>query len=116
VEWVIQLLQLRHGHNHEQLRTPRTLAAMDAAVQLGLLESTDYEVLKSAWKTCSRVRNANLLLKGKASDLVPSDVHDRARVAWLLGFGQAGGTAFDDEYRRRTRRARGVMERLFFDS
>ncbi len=37
VEWTVQLLQLRYGHAVEGLRTTRTLAALAAAVEAGLV-------------------------------------------------------------------------------
>ena len=38
VEWVAQLLQLQHGHEVPALRTTRTLPALAAAVEAGLLD------------------------------------------------------------------------------
>ncbi len=68
------------------LRTPHTLAALDAAREAGLVAGPDAEVLTEGWRTVSRVRNAVTLARGKPSDQMPSDVRERAAVAAILGY------------------------------
>ncbi len=43
-----------------------------------------------------------------------SNANDRAGVACLLGYGIDGGEHMVDDYLRATRRARQVVERLFW--
>ncbi len=114
VEWVAQLLTLRHGHDVPGLRTTRTLPALAAAVDAGLLEEADATELASAWRIATRVRDAVMLVRGTSSDMVPTDARDLAAVGYVLGY-RAGesGTLLDD-YRRITRRARAVVERVFY--
>ena len=50
VEWVVQLLQLQHAHRIPELRTTRTMAALEAARRTGLLEPADADVLSDAWR------------------------------------------------------------------
>ncbi|MBT2209600.1 bifunctional [glutamine synthetase] adenylyltransferase/[glutamine synthetase]-adenylyl-L-tyrosine phosphorylase [Actinomadura sp. NEAU-AAG7] len=113
VEWVAQLLQLRHAHAVPALRTTRTLAALDAAVGAGLLEEEDASVLAEAWCLATRIRGSLMLVRGRASDLLPSEHHrERTAVASVLGYPGPGDLL--EDYRRRTRRARGVVERVFY--
>ncbi|MGH8971456.1 MAG: bifunctional [glutamine synthetase] adenylyltransferase/[glutamine synthetase]-adenylyl-L-tyrosine phosphorylase, partial [Actinomycetes bacterium] len=56
VEWTVQLLQLRHGARVAGLRTTRTLAALEAAREAGLVEREQAATLAEAWRTASRVR------------------------------------------------------------
>ena len=114
VEWTVQLLQLRHGAQSAALRTTRTLAALDGAVAEGLLEPADAATLADAWRLASRVRNGIMLVRGRASDTLPSDTRELAGVARVVGYapGQAG--ALVEDYRRATRRARAVVERVFY--
>ena len=114
VEWTVQLLQLRHGAGSAALRTTRTLAALDGAVDEGLLEPADAATLAEAWRLASRVRNGIMLVRGRASDTLPSDTRELAGVARVVGYapGQAG--ALVEDYRRATRRARAVVERVFY--
>jgi glutamate-ammonia-ligase adenylyltransferase len=114
VEWTIQLLQLQYAHRVPALRTTRTLAALDAAQEAGLLTADDVEVLSLAWRTATQVRGAVMLVRGKASDSIPTQARERARVARLVHPDSGDAEAFLDEYLRVTRRARAVVERVFF--
>ena len=114
VEWVAQLLTLRHGHDVPGLRTTRTLPALTAATEAGLLDRDDAESLASAWRIATRVRDAVMLVRGKAGDMVPTDARDLAAVSQVLGYRPGESGALLDDYRRVTRRARGVVERVFY--
>jgi glutamate-ammonia-ligase adenylyltransferase len=114
VEWVAQLLTLRHGHDVPGLRTTRTLPALTAAAEAGLLDRDDAESLASAWRIATRVRDAVMLVRGKAGDMVPTDARDLAAVSQVLGYRPGESGALLDDYRRVTRRARGVVERVFY--
>ncbi|MEK9663317.1 MAG: bifunctional [glutamine synthetase] adenylyltransferase/[glutamine synthetase]-adenylyl-L-tyrosine phosphorylase, partial [Candidatus Nanopelagicales bacterium] len=112
VEWVVQLLQMQHGDTESGLRTTSTLDALDAAEQAGLVEAEDAAILREAWLLATRVRNAHVLALGRASDLVPAQGRDLAAVAFLCGFDPPAELL--EEYWRATRRARTVVERLFY--
>ncbi len=114
VEWTVQLLQLQHAGVVRALRTTSTLGALAAAREAGLVGVEDAEVLDDAWRWCSRVRAALVLWSGRPTDVVPTDVDDLEGVARLLGMPAGSAGALDDEHRRRTRRARAVVERLLF--
>jgi glutamate-ammonia-ligase adenylyltransferase len=114
VEWVAQLLTLRHGHTVEGLRTTRTLPALRAAVDADLLAAEDADELASAWRIATRVRDAAMLVRGTATDLVPTDARDLAAVAHVLGYRPGESGALLEDYRRITRRARAVVERVFY--
>ncbi|MFB7943395.1 bifunctional [glutamine synthetase] adenylyltransferase/[glutamine synthetase]-adenylyl-L-tyrosine phosphorylase [Kitasatospora phosalacinea] len=116
VEWTVQLLQLRHGHEVPALRTTRTRAALAAATGAGLVDREDAEVLDAAWVLASRVRAAVMLVRGRAGDSFPGDARELAGVARYLGYGVGHSGELVDEYRRTTRRARRVVERLFYGS
>jgi glutamate-ammonia-ligase adenylyltransferase len=58
------------------------------------------------------VRNAIALTSGRPSDSVPTSGPVLAAVAHLLGYRQPADLL--EEYRRTTRRARGVVERVFY--
>lgn len=115
VEWVAQLLQMRHAADVHSLRTTATLAALDAALDAGLLSASDQEALVSAWLMATRVRNAIVLARGRPGDLVPSSPPDVTGVAHLMGYAPGQGGALLEDYRRVTRRARGVVERVFYE-
>ena len=115
IEWTVQLLQMRHAADVPGLRTPHTLAALDAAREAGLVAGPDAQVLTEGWRTVSRVRNAVTLARGKPSDQMPSDVRERAAVAAILGYPAGSTDAMVNDYLRATRLARGVVDRLFWE-
>lgn len=116
VEWVAQLLQLRHAGASEALRTPQTLATLRAAVAEGLLDEADEAVLGESWRFASRIRDAVMLIKGRPGDSVPAAARERRLIAQTLGYPPDGSEDFLDDYRRVTRRARQVVERVFYGS
>jgi glutamate-ammonia-ligase adenylyltransferase len=143
VEWTVQLLQLQHGYATGGLRTTRTLAALDAAVDAGLVAEDDAAALRAAWRFAARIRNAIMLVRGRPGDTLPAKHDELTAVARLLGYkpngvgtpgyvssslpgsasaGANGGTswtdtpaaALEEDWRRTGRRARKVMDRLFY--
>ncbi len=114
VEWVVQLIQMQHGFEVPALRTTGTLGALDAAEQAGLLTPADVSVLQDAWRLATRVRNAQMLARDRASDMVPTDSRERALVAHLVGYPLTEPGLLEEDYRRVTRRARKVVERTFY--
>ncbi|WP_153395273.1 bifunctional [glutamine synthetase] adenylyltransferase/[glutamine synthetase]-adenylyl-L-tyrosine phosphorylase [Ornithinicoccus halotolerans] len=114
VEWVVQLLQLEHGHEVAALRTTSTLVAMQAAVEAGLLSSDDAAALRRAWSLGSRLRDAGVLWRGRPVDSVPSDARDAEGISRIIGRGPGQGGELADEWRRTARRCRQVVERVFY--
>jgi glutamate-ammonia-ligase adenylyltransferase len=111
---VAQLLQLQHGHVVAGLRTTRTLPALAAAVEAGLLDPDDADHLVAAWRIATQVRDAVMLSRGKASDMIPTDARELSVVSRVMGYPPGESGALLDDYRRITRRARAVVERVFY--
>ncbi|MBA8825562.1 glutamate-ammonia-ligase adenylyltransferase [Saccharopolyspora lacisalsi] len=115
VEWTLQLLQLRHADEFPELRTTSTTEGLRAAARVGVLEETDVETLVEAWTLAMRARNAVMLVRGKPGDQLPKQVRELAAVASALGYSGVDTGEVLDTYLRVTRRARAVVERVFFD-
>ncbi|TIC85663.1 bifunctional [glutamine synthetase] adenylyltransferase/[glutamine synthetase]-adenylyl-L-tyrosine phosphorylase [Nocardioides sp. GY 10127] len=113
VEWTVQLLQMRHGHEVPGLRRSRTLPALRAAAEAGLVSANDAEVLAETWRWVSRVRNAVTLVRGTPSDQIPREAQERSGVAALLGLSASEDLV--EEHLRRTRTARAVVDRVFWE-
>ncbi|MFD0889081.1 hypothetical protein ACFQ08_31495, partial [Streptosporangium algeriense] len=62
----------------------------------------------------SRVRDAIMLVRGRAADSIPADVRERALISRTLGYPPDDSGDLVEDYRRITRRARLVMERVFY--
>ncbi|WP_217552643.1 bifunctional [glutamine synthetase] adenylyltransferase/[glutamine synthetase]-adenylyl-L-tyrosine phosphorylase [Streptomyces sp. GbtcB6] len=114
VEWTVQLLQLRHGWAEPGLRTTRTREALAAAQAAGLLGTEEAAILDEAWVLATRVRNAVMLVRGRAGDTFPSESRELAAVGRYLGYGDGHAGDMLDAYRRTARRARAVVEELFY--
>ncbi|MEQ6903694.1 bifunctional [glutamine synthetase] adenylyltransferase/[glutamine synthetase]-adenylyl-L-tyrosine phosphorylase [Nocardioides sp. YIM 152588] len=115
IEWTVQLLQLRHGARHEGLRTAQTLAALTAAAEAGLLAEEDADTLTASWRMVSRIRNAVLLARGKAGDQLPRGLVERRAVAGIMGYRLDETDALVNDYLRTTRRAKAVVDRVFWE-
>ncbi len=115
IEWTVQLLQLSHGDAVPELQTTRTLEALAAARDAGLLDAGQVELLESAWRFATRARNAIILVRDKPGDQLPALGAELVAVARVLGYepGSDPGQLVDD-YRRAGRRARRVVEDVFY--
>jgi glutamate-ammonia-ligase adenylyltransferase len=114
IEWTVQLLQLRYAGRVPGLRSPRTLTALEAARDAELITATDHDVLARAWRTVSRLRNAITLVTGRTGDQVPRDARERAAVSAILGYPPGRSDEMVNDYLRTTRRARGVVDQVFW--
>ena len=125
VEWTVQLLQLRNAGAVPELRTTRTLAALGTAVDAGLVAAADAAALSAAWQLAARIRDAIMLIRGRPGDTLPAKHDELTAVARLLGYkpaavsdgsawGDTPAQALEQDYRRTARRARTVMDRLFY--
>ena len=113
IEWTVQLLQLQHGHAHPELQTTSTLAALDAARSLGLVDAADADALLEAWRHTSSVRDAVMLVRGRAADALPTDPRDLAAINTLLGI-DGPASELIEITRRHARRAATVVARYFW--
>jgi len=106
VEWTAQLLQLQHG-----LHAPGTMAALDRLEGHGVLAPDDAAVLREAYRFCERTRNRWFLVHGGPGDALPQQAERLSILARSL---DTTGSDLRNEYRRVTRKARAVVERLFY--
>jgi glutamate-ammonia-ligase adenylyltransferase len=114
VEFTVQLLQLEHGAAHPELRTPSTKEGLRRLGDTGLLDDGDVTVLAEAYDLCERVRNYRYLFTGTPHDTLPADDAEARRIGRMLGFTETPAGRLRDDYRRATRRARAVVERVFY--
>jgi glutamate-ammonia-ligase adenylyltransferase len=114
VEWTVQLLQLRHAGEVPELRGPGTLPAIRAAARAGLIDEQDATALTDGWLAATRARNAIMLVTGKPGDEIPAHGRVLVGIARACGYpAHVDPGRFVDDYRRATRRARRVVDRLF---
>jgi [glutamine synthetase] adenylyltransferase / [glutamine synthetase]-adenylyl-L-tyrosine phosphorylase len=115
VEWTVQLLQLQHAGDIPEMRTTATLEGLREAAEADLITHDDAEELAAGWMMATRARNAIMLVRGKPGDQLPRSGRELAAVATAMGYPPDGDPGvFLDDYRRATRRARAVVERVFY--
>jgi [glutamine synthetase] adenylyltransferase / [glutamine synthetase]-adenylyl-L-tyrosine phosphorylase len=106
IEFTAQMLQLRSG-----VRATGTTAALRALEAADVLAPEDADVLAEAYRFCERVRNRWFLVNSGPSDSLPTQPEP---LSWLARSLDTTPGALRDEYRRVTRRARRVVERVFY--
>ncbi|MEW2139269.1 bifunctional [glutamine synthetase] adenylyltransferase/[glutamine synthetase]-adenylyl-L-tyrosine phosphorylase [Streptomyces sp. NPDC005409] len=114
VEWTVQLMQMQHAWSEPGLRTTRTRRALAAAHAAGLIPTEEAQILDEAWVLATRVRNAVMLVRGRAGDTFPPEARELAAVGRYLGYAEGTVGEMLDDYRRITRRARAVVEERFY--
>ena len=106
VEFTAQLLQLIHG-----VRGTGTLEALTGLVGHGALSSADAEVLAESYRFCELARNRLFLIQSAPRNSLPNQPEQLLWLARSLG---TDATELREHYRRVTRRARRVVERVFY--
>jgi [glutamine synthetase] adenylyltransferase / [glutamine synthetase]-adenylyl-L-tyrosine phosphorylase len=106
VEWTVQLLQLQH-----RMPATGTIAALDALAAAGALAADDAAILRDAYRFLEGIRNRLFLVRTVPGNSLPTDANQLVWLARSLG---STPTELRDSYKRVTRRARVVMERLFY--
>ncbi len=114
VEWTVQMLQMEHAGRVPEMRTTKTLEALQVAVEHDLLEPADALGLAEAWRFASRARNATVQVRGKPSDQLPRDARERAAVAAILQYPPGHVDEMVNDYLRAARRARAIVDRIFW--
>jgi [glutamine synthetase] adenylyltransferase / [glutamine synthetase]-adenylyl-L-tyrosine phosphorylase len=106
VEFTAQMLQLQYG-----VRATGTVAALRALASTGVLHDDDADVLTDSYRFCEKVRNRWYLVNSGPSDSLPVQPEP---LLWLARSVQTTPGELREEYRRVTRRARRVVERVFY--
>jgi [glutamine synthetase] adenylyltransferase / [glutamine synthetase]-adenylyl-L-tyrosine phosphorylase len=113
IEWTVQLMQLRHAHEVPALHNTSTLQSLDAIAEAELVPAEEVDLLREAWLTATRARNALVLVRGKPTDQLPGPGRQLNAVAVAAGWPDDDGSAFLDNYLRVTRRAKAVVRKVF---
>jgi glutamate-ammonia-ligase adenylyltransferase len=113
-EWLVQLIQMRHAHETQELQTTSTLGALRAAVDAGYLREKDCRKLIASWQLASALRSAEKLWSGKSTDMLPQRREDLEGIARILGYRPGKTTDLEERWFTVSRRARRVFEREFY--
>lgn len=114
VEWTVQLLTMQNVQVSENLRNTSTLSVLREMAAAELISEADTEVLRDAWMTATAARNGIVLVKGKRKDQLPTFGKPLARVAAASNWDPEDSQGFLDDYLKKTRRARRVVDKIFW--
>ena len=114
VEWVVQLLQLRHAHAVPELRTTRTLAGLAAAAGAGLVRGGRRGRAGRRLAAGGPGQGRGGPGPGPPVRYAAHPPSRSGRGGLGLGYPPEAYRDLEQDYRRAARRARAVMERLFY--
>jgi len=91
VEYMVQYLQLMHGHDFPALRTPNTLEAIEQLCNASVLSLSDRDALHEDYLFLRQLIDGLRIVRGNAKDLVlpPSGSEEMIFLARRLGIGSA---------------------------
>jgi len=110
VEFLVQALQLRHGHAQPAVRTPQTLAALNRLTALGLVEEADCFALRQHYLFLRRIESVLRRAENANVSRLPGDEREQMLLARHLGFADVAD--FLGAYRLATRTVRSIYNRL----
>jgi [glutamine synthetase] adenylyltransferase / [glutamine synthetase]-adenylyl-L-tyrosine phosphorylase len=98
VEYLVQNLQMRHGHIDPAIRTPNTREAMDALAAAGILRPGDRDRLRDAQAVLRRLIEALRVARGHATDVTmpPRGSEELGSLARRMSASPDGGTLWED--------------------
>lgn len=111
IEFVAQMLQLRHGHADPSVRCAGTLDALLALHEAGYLNGADYESFAANYRFLRRLESRIRLMNTIARDDLPDDPIDLQRLA--RGLDLSDGAAVVELCERTRRQNRQRFETMF---
>jgi len=115
IEWTAQIIQLQHAGHDPALRTTSTIDALNAALAAGYIDEGQHAKLCDSWLAASRLRNAIMVVRGRPSDVIPSDSTDLDVIAKASGMGQGASEHLVEDHLRHCRRASRVVDAVFWN-
>ncbi len=111
IEFLVQVLQLRHAHDHPSLRVTGTLEALSELAAARLLRQDEYEYFIESYRFLRTVQVRLRLMSTTARDDLPEDPRELAKLAGLLRYDSPQALLADCQ--RYTAENRRRCQRLF---
>ena len=115
VQFAVEVSLMRFGGAQPELRTNRTLDAIERLAEHHLVEQSVARDLGEAFVFLSDVKNALEVDRRLHAEAVPASPQEQTALARRLGYEEYPRQGFIDDYLRVTRRARRAMERVFHE-
>ncbi len=111
IEFLTQMLQLKHGPADPELRVPNTLLALEKLHERGHLERRDFERFTSHYRLLRAIEGRLQLASATARDKLPEDATELSKLAHLLRYTE--GDALMSNFQNATRETRRRFDELF---
>jgi glutamate-ammonia-ligase adenylyltransferase len=106
VEFIVGMLQLKHGDELPELRVPGTLDGLGAMEVIGRMDFGDAAFLAQSYRFQRSIEARIRLMDAAGRHEFPDDPRERAKLAYLLGYADADKLAREVEDTRRETRER----------
>jgi len=106
IEFLVQLLQLKHGGDLPALREPNTLAALAALRAAGILNQEEYDYLSTSYQVLRTIQGRLRLMNMTALNDLPKEPAELAKLAAMLGYPDAATLLTDCRRLQTENRAR----------
>ncbi len=119
IEYLVQYLQLIHGHRLRSLRTPNTLKALKTLQQRKILQQKEEKVLHDDYLFFRHLIDALRIVRGHAQDLIlPKPGSDSLiflarRLGFITKNWNDGAVALEKETQRRMKRIHKIFRQHF---
>jgi glutamate-ammonia-ligase adenylyltransferase len=116
IEFLVQMLQLKHGQADPSVRHPNTRIAMEKLRAAGYLDGYTHSFLVENYEFLRRVESRLRIVHNVSRDTLPDARDDLEKLARRLGYhssnGRSASDAFLDECERITRQTRQTFIRV----
>ena len=111
IEFLVQMLQLKHGRHVPEVRVPNTAAALLMLCEYGYLADADCELFSESYRFLRTLEGRLRLLDFTSGDRLPKDPTDMASLSHLMRWPSRGALLVDFE--RHLSETRRWFDRVF---
>lgn len=115
IEFIVQYLQLLHGHNVQWIRVPGTYDALRAIRKTRLLEQKEFDVLLKAYLFLRQVESRLRIVSNQATSELSRDPKKLQTLARRLGYqdsGEPAGQTLLREYEALSSKVRNIFSNI----
>ena len=109
-EFIVQMLQLKHGRQLPQVCPPGTLDALEALEKARILDGEDAHFLRTSYRFQRGVEARVRLMNSAGRHEFPDNPMELAKLAFLLGYSEPDDLA--NKVARTFRETRAHFERI----
>jgi glutamate-ammonia-ligase adenylyltransferase len=117
IEFVVQMVRLKYGKEHPEVRNPNTWKAIDGMLSVGLLSKDEFESLREGYTFLRLVESRLRIFHNRSLDELPEQTEELEKLARRIGIDadgdQSAAERFREEMEQHTNRIRALYVTLF---